>query len=160
MGLKYLDKIIKRKDDRVHNYEKIKVIERNTKPKLLIEVNLNDHKGNFTIKEIVHFEECKVDDCGTMRKRVNNIRNGCGKFLTLNKAILSPKAGSDDLAKMTLDKEGVERRRILRKRMIEENNEFKNFMKLMPIGSLVEEALIIQSRRPREKPIQLEEVDV
>lgn len=104
--------------------------------------NWDDRKGWYSYYDIMEFEECSLN-FAQLSKRINYVDQKVGRIFTIEEAIKKPRKSDRRVIK---DYSGAEYRAILKKRMLEDIDNFKDFMRLMPVGSMVDEALIMQSR--------------
>jgi len=146
MNIKYNRVSHHKRNNNIKKYEDVKISFINGKNKIFY-VNLNDHRGWFSYSQICNFDEC-FQNTKQLSKRVNNLNEKMGKFFTMNEVITRKSKGKDDIT--SVSSKDFDKTIKLREKILKENNEFKDFIRLMPIGSLHKNALIMQSRRPRE----------
>lgn len=111
-------------------------------------LDFDNYKGWFSYQDILDFKECNMS-YSQLHKRINNIHEKMGLFYTAKDAIISPCNSNNGHPKgydKLLHPKSFEYREELKKKMLEENDLFKDCMRLMPVGSLHKNSKIIQGK--------------
>jgi len=96
-------------------------------------LDFDNYIGWYSYKDILDMKECNMS-YSQLNKRVNNLLEKMGAFMTMKDVITIKPLPKSELKIKNM--ESFHKRAELKKKMMEEIDEFKDFMRLMPVGSL------------------------